>query len=258
MARSVNVVWYTSVMRFFHFPTGLTPLRVFGYSIFLIIFFILGFFAWKTFGYYDAIRRGESNPFIDSYIGLSLTNALANTKVTSEDLTRLAATTSPTFGSASSTVTVVEFLDFSCPFSEASYGPLRETLEKYKDRIRVVYRDFPIAEIHPRAFAAALAARCAHEQGKYLAYHDRLFANQEQQEEADLLRYARAVGLNEAQFQSCYQSQKYASVIQTDIQDGLRAGVQGTPTFFFNGIKVPGTLNTQLLDLLIQRFLKLR
>lgn len=244
-------------MRFFHRPAGLTPLRAFGYSVFLLVFLFVCFFAWKTFSYYGAIKRGDSNPLIDTYIGLSLTNALANTQVTPQDLERLAAATSPTFGSSSSTVTIVEFLDFSCPFSEASYGPLREVKQKYQDRIRVVYRDFPISEIHPRAFAAALAARCAHEQGKYLAYHDRLFANQENHEDADLLRYARAVGLNEAQFQSCYQSQKYASVVQADIQAGLQAGVQGTPTFFFNGIKVPGTLNSQLLELLVQRFLKL-
>lgn len=244
-------------MRFFHRPAGLTPLRTFGYAIFLVGFLVLGFFVWKTFSYYSAIKRGDSNPLIDTYIGLSLTNAMANTRVTPQDLERLAAPTAPTFGASSSTVTIVEFLDFSCPFSEASYGPLREVMQTYQDHIRVVYRDFPVAEIHPRAFAAALAARCAHEQGKYLAYHDRLFANQERHEDGDLLRYARAVGLNEAQFQSCYQSQKYAPVIQQDVQDGLRAGVQGTPTFFFNGIKVPGTLNTQLLDLLIKRFLKI-
>ena len=244
-------------MRFFHPRIRLTPFKVFGYTLFLLVFLVLGFFAYKTFNYYSAIRRGDSNPLIDTYVGLSLTNALANTKVTAGDLARLAPATAPTFGPASSTVTIVEFLDFGCPFSEASYGPLREMEQKYQDRIRVVYRDFPITELHPRAFAASLAARCAHEQGKYLAYHDRLFANQEQLEDTDLLRYARAVGLNEDQFQGCYQSQKYASVIQADIQDGLQAGVQGTPTFFFNGIKVPGTLNNKLLELLIQRFLKL-
>lgn len=244
-------------MRFFHPQIRLTPLKVFGYTLFLLVFLVLGFFAFKTFSYYGAIKRGDSNPLIDTYVGLSLTNAIANTQVSAGDLIRLAPATAPTFGPASSTVTIVEFLDFGCPFSEASYGPLREMEQKYQDRIRVVYRDFPITELHPRAFAAALAARCAHEQGKYLAYHDRLFANQEQHEDADLLRYARAVGLNEDQFQGCYQSQKYASVIRADIQDGLQAGVQGTPTFFFNGIKVPGTLNSQLFELLIQRFLKL-
>jgi protein-disulfide isomerase len=244
-------------MLFFHKPTGLTPIRLLGYVIFFVTFLILGFFAWKTYTYYSAIKRGDSNPLIDTYIGLSLTNALANTEVTPQDLERLAAATSPSFGPATSTLTIVEFLDFSCPFSEASYGPLREVMQKYQDRVRIVYRDFPINEIHPRAFAASLAARCAHEQGKYLAYHDRLFANQDRHEDEDLFRYAKAIGLNEAQFKGCYESQKYTPVIRTDIQDGLRAGVQGTPTFFFNGIKVPGTLNAQLFELLIQRFLKL-
>ena len=244
-------------MSFFHKPTGLTPLRVFGYGIFLLIFLVLSLFAWKTFTYYAAIKRGDSNPLIDTYIGLSLTNALANTEVTSEDLARLAATTAPTFGAATSTLTIVQFLDFSCPFSEASYGPIREMTQKYQNQVRIVYRDFPIGEVHPRAFPAALAARCAHEQGKYLAYYDRLFANQEHHEDEDFYRYAKVLGLEEAQFKSCYTSQKYASVIQADIQDGLRAGVQGTPTFFFNGIRVPGTLNNQLIELLIQRFLKM-
>ena len=234
---------------------GRSAWRTVGYVVFLLIFVVLALFAWRTFGYYRAIKSGKSNPLIDTYAGLSLTSAIANSSVSAADLARLAPPTSPTFGAPSSTLTIVEFLDFGCPFCEASYGAVREISQKYQDRVRIVYRDFPVVELHPRAFQAALAARCAHEQGKYLPYHDKLFANQTRHEDEDLFRYAKEVGADEPRFKTCYESQKYASVIQTDTQDGLNAGVQGTPTFFFNGVPVPGMINAELMELFIQRFL---
>ncbi len=242
-------------MSFFHKPTGLHAGRMVGYGVFLAIFALLAIFAWKTYSYYAAIKRGDTNPLVDTYLGLSLTHALANTNVTPDDLARLAPATAPTFGSASSSLTIVEFLDFGCPFCQASHGAMREMMQSYGGRVRFVFRDFPVVELHPRAFADALAVRCAHEQGKYLAYHDKLFADQEHHEDVDLYRYAQEIGLNEPQFKSCLQSQKYSSVIQTDIQDGLQAGVQGTPTFFFNGVRIPGVLEAQIIEPLIKRFL---
>jgi len=125
---------------------------------------------------------------------------------------------------------------------------MREVLEKYEGKVRLVYRDFPLTQIHPQALPAALAAECAHEQGKFWEYHDLLFANQAQLDEASLKDYAAQAGLDTASFDECLSSQKYMQEVEKDYTDGASYGVQGTPAFFVNGVLISGAVPLDVFE----------
>jgi protein-disulfide isomerase len=216
---------------------------------------IIGWFGYYLIRYYRAIRSGDSNPLLDQRLEASLSSAMANQKVTEEDLLRLQPTSAPALGNPAAKLVIVEFLDFGCPYCRDSFPAVRELIQRYQDQIYFIARDFPVDSLHPRATAAALAARCAHEQGLYWPYHDKLFATQDQQQDEDLRRYAQEVGLNVPSFDQCYKEKRYQDRIQGEIADGLRAGVEGTPTFFFNGIRIQGALDGKTLEFLIKKFL---
>jgi protein-disulfide isomerase len=139
-------------------------------------------------------------------------------------------------GSRSAPITIVEFSDFSCPFSRQVDSSLKELLVQYQGKVRLAYRDFPLRVIHPGAESLAEAARCASEQGRFWEYHDLLFANPD----TDLRENAAQLQLDKMQFESCLSSGKYKPLIDEDIEDGLRSGVSGTPSFFVNGIYLAG------------------
>lgn len=130
---------------------------------------------------------------------------------------------------------------------------MREVVEKYGDKVRLVYRDLPLTSIHANALSAALAAECAHEQGKFWEYHDLLFANQAQLDEASLKNYAAQVGLDAAAFEECLSSQKYLDEVRNDYSDGASYGVQGTPAFFVNGVQVSGAQPLEVFSQIIDQ-----
>jgi protein-disulfide isomerase len=141
----------------------------------------------------------------------------------------------PMRGQATSKVTIVEFTDYQCPFCRRHVDSVLPQLAKeYIEggKVRYFLRDFPLASIHPRASKAAQAALCAGDQGKYWEMHETLFANQRKLGDADLLGYGKQLGLEEAAFKKCLDDSKYEQKIQTDVADGAKAGVSGTPSFF--------------------------
>lgn len=147
----------------------------------------------------------------------------------------------PIMGPEDAPVTIVEFSDFQCPYCQRSADEvLPLVFEEYGDQVRLVYRDFPLTQIHPQALPAALAAECADDQDKFWEYHDLLFANQNALDDASLKAYAAEVGLDEAAFDQCYSSQEHLDEVRTDYQDGLTYGVSGTPAFFVNGLRIVG------------------
>ncbi len=107
--------------------------------------------------------------------------------------------------------------------------------ETYQDQVKIVFKDYPLTNIHPHAQKAAEAARCAGEQGKYWEYHDILFANHAALAPELLKKYAADLQLDAAQFAACLDSDKYASAVNKDLAEGTRVGVSGTPAFFING-----------------------
>ena len=154
---------------------------------------------------------------------------------------------SPMKGNQNAPVTIVEFSDFQCPFCGRFFSQtLPQVEQNYIDsgKVRFVYRDFPLPSIHANAVAAALAAQCANEQGKFWQYHDILFQNQPQWEELDSVnatgtfeQYAIQLGLNSANFNACLDSEKYLKTLQKNFQDGTSYSVSGTPTFFIGNDK---------------------
>jgi protein-disulfide isomerase len=155
-------------------------------------------------------------------------------------------------GNPKAKVMIVEFADFQCPYCGAVQATLQSVLAKYPDTVALAYRDMPLSKIHPRARPAAEAARCAGEQGKFWEYHDLLFADQSNLDQDGLMDKARTLKLNEQQFESCLSSEKFKAQIQQDSQDGMRAGVSGTPGFFINGIFLSGSQPESAFENLVQ------
>ena len=146
----------------------------------------------------------------------------------------------PSLGPADAPITLVEFADFQCPYcrqwEQQTYKPL---LEAYPGKIRFVYRDFPLTQIHPNAMPAAEAAQCANEQGKFWDFHDKLFGGENLGDDV-YRQYAQDLGLDVTKFSDCVTSHKYAKNIQADSDFASNLGINSTPTFFVNGLAIVG------------------
>ncbi len=147
-------------------------------------------------------------------------------------------------GQRDAQVALIEFSDYQCPFCARHFS---HTFPRIEDdyvktgKVKYVFRDFPIQSIHPQAIKAHEAARCAGGQGKYWEMHDRLFANRNAQAPKDLSHHAKAIGIDQAEFDRCLDSGKYLLKVREDISEGEKAGVKGTPTFFL-GVAEPNDL----------------
>ncbi len=122
-------------------------------------------------------------------------------------------------------------------------------MNEYADDVLFVYRDFPVADLHPDAEKAAEAGECANDQDKFWAMHDKLFENQNALSVADLKNYAVQVGLNTDTFNSCLDSGINAIEVAKDLQDGVELGKNlptlGTPLFIINGYPIPGVITDE-------------
>ena len=143
-------------------------------------------------------------------------------------------------GPANAAVTIVEYSDFQCPFCQRVAPTLKQVREKYGDRVRIVWKDFPLTSIHPQAFKAAEAGQCAREQGKFWEYHDRLFSNQQALQPEFLKKYAADAGLDAAKFNACLDTAKFSDRVQEQMGIGTSLGVQSTPALFINGRLIAG------------------
>lgn len=142
-------------------------------------------------------------------------------------------------GSANPKITIVEFGDFACSQCQESFPTIREIGEKYKNDVKIIFRDYPV--ISENSASLALAARCAGEQGLFWPMYDKLFLNQDTSA-SQINEMAVQVGANLTNFKNCINSQKYMPNIQKDFEDGQELGIAGTPTWFINGIMVEGNI----------------
>ena len=137
-------------------------------------------------------------------------------------------------------VTLVEYGDYECPSCGEAYPIVKEIQARLGRQLRFVFRNFPLAAPHPHAERAAEAAETAGAQGQFWAMHDVLFENQDALDDEDLVQAAAALGLDEPRFEKELAGRVYAGRVREDFLGGVRSGVNGTPTFFINGVRHDG------------------
>jgi protein-disulfide isomerase len=172
----------------------------------------------------------------------------------------------PVLGSPNAKVLMIEFGDYQCPSCRMFWKDVEPRIKKeYIDtgKVKLVFRDFPIVQIHPEALLAAMAVDCSADQNKYWEYHDKVFREQYNKGDdlvrfkaADLKKWAKDIGLDSAKFDQCLDSEKYKNEVLKDKADGDAVSVQGTPTFFINGHVIGGAQAYPAFKTLIDSLLK--
>ena len=150
-------------------------------------------------------------------------------------------------GPADAPLTLVQYGDYECPYTRRSLPIVAELQRRLGDRLRFIYRNFPLTQIHPHALHAAEAAEAADAQGRFWPMHDELFAHQHALEDAQLRDHARAVGLDTERFAHDMAAHAHLDRIRADVAGGRESGVQGTPTFFVNGVRHEGSYDVDPL-----------
>jgi protein-disulfide isomerase len=150
-------------------------------------------------------------------------------------------------GPKTAKVTLVEYGDYQCPSCLQAYPIMIDIQEHLGDKMRLVFRNFPLTTVHPNAQHAAEAAEAAGVQGKFWEMHDCLYEHQARLADGDLLEYAGDIGLDTARFKRDLETHTFAGRVREDFQSGVRSGVNRTPTFFINGLRHDGPWDLETL-----------
>jgi protein-disulfide isomerase len=142
-------------------------------------------------------------------------------------------------------LTLVEYGDYECPACGMAYPGVKAVQENLGDRLRFVFRNFPLTQVHPHAEHAAEAAEAAGASGLFWPMHDVLFENQDALEDEDIAGYAAELGLDAAHMLSQIAAGAYARRVREDFMSGVKSGVNGTPTFFMNDLRYDGGFDSQ-------------
>ncbi|MEN9723507.1 MAG: hypothetical protein RJB38_1493 [Pseudomonadota bacterium] len=173
--------------------------------------------------------------------------------------------TLPSIGSSQAPITIVKFSDFQCPSCRMGAQSLHPVLKRYGDRVRFVYRNFPLDQkcnrlvqsaMHPAACELAKGAICSQAQGRFEAYYERVFQNQATLKPGAALLIAQELNLDGPEFEKCLSDSATTDRVLQDIEEGINLQVESTPTFFVNGRRVSGALPPQGWNLLIEELLK--
>lgn len=222
----------------------------------LFILVLLGvlIFAWRVLSFYQRIQNGTIDPGTYGITRPSTDAALRAFAAQASGSGVLATGDDPQLGSDAAAVTVVEFADFGCPYSRAESFVVRALAQQFPDDVRIIYRDFPLEDLHPGAEVAAQVGTCAAAQGKFWEYHDAIFDAQGDITAENIAVIAEEIGLNKAALASCLHDAGTKAEMEQDLGDGYNAGVQGTPTFFVNGEKIEGAIPFDLFVKIIAAF----
>ncbi len=144
-------------------------------------------------------------------------------------------------GLATAPITLVEYGDYQCPYCGQAFPIVERLAKDLGDRLRVVFRNLPLVQVHPRAQAAAEEAEAAEMQGKFWQMHDTLFQNQDDLSDSALEHYAREIGLDLGQLAEDLASERPRRRVDADLEGAIRSGANGTPTFYVNGLRYDGS-----------------
>jgi len=228
-----------------------------GKFILKIIIAILGIglaaFLALAGNYYFRIKTGKVSSLQFTKSSITVSN------VSKLDANKIMSSKAPYFGAASPELTVVMFGNFSCPYSQKSSTIFRETMIKYKDKAKFVYRDYPMDDIYPGSSYQALAGKCADEQNKFWAFYDKIY----RAPKSDEKNIAAQIGLDISKFTDCLDKTKYYNDIKNDLTDGFNNGIRGTPTFFFikkgyenEPLKIEGAMTKEIFEKMMEGLLK--
>ena len=156
-------------------------------------------------------------------------------------------------GPADAPVTLVEYGDYQCPYCGAAYPIVKELQDRMGDRLRFVFRNFPITTSHPHAEQAAEAAEAASSQGRFWEMHDLLYENQRRLDDHGLHAYAEQLGLDVDLFDKELAEHVHAPRVREDFMSGVRSGVNGTPSFYVNGTRHDDSYDLETLLAALER-----
>lgn len=149
---------------------------------------------------------------------------------------------SPSKGSVNAPITIIEFADFQCPYCATAQPALNAILSQYKGKVRFVFKNYPLEQLHPEAIPAAIVAECAGKQGKYWEMHDGLFENHRNLGEETYKKLAKNINLNLDTFNNCRKDTNIHNKIKADSEYAQSLGINATPAFYINGTQIMGAL----------------
>jgi protein-disulfide isomerase len=160
-----------------------------------------------------------------------------------ENWARLIREHDATLGRNDAPVVLVEYSDFQCPYCKTfTDGTRRQIAAKYGDKVRMVFKHYPLEQAHPQAMTAAIAAQCARREGKFWEVHDRFFSQPNALDVASVIAVGKSLGLSD-RYAECVTNQETKAEIEQDVQDAMEVGVQGTPTLMVNGKFLVGAVS---------------
>lgn len=215
-------------------------------AILLPVFFLLGLLV----GYLTWGRE------VEPVIAESPTQVPAENEVIAQEPTRyevIINENDPIFGPEDAPITIIEFSDYECPYCRRHFlETAKPLLEKYSGQIRLIFKDFPLTNIHGNAVPAAAAALCSQEQDAYWDFHDLLFENSLGLSEESYLAYAEYLGLDIEAFSTCVTEERYVDTVNANLDYAVSLGVRSTPTFFINGIPLVGAQPYEVFEQIIE------
>lgn len=204
------------------------------------------FFLILSVRYYWEIKQGRGQILFDDIYG-GFSGEAGSGGVGSVERNKVESIDDPFLGNPDANVVVVEFVDFKCPNCQAALPIMKQVLQKYGNKFKLIIRDFPVESTHPNAGQLAEIANCASQQGLYWIVYDWFFAHQTELgakilTDGEIKIVAEKIGLDYGKLTTCLRQNTIKTEVNRDYVDGYTAGVRGTPTFFVNGEKVEGVV----------------
>jgi len=202
----------------------------------------------------DSIRKGKSETLAVADAKASKYGHRAEPKLL-DDPVAIPTLGAPVTGAANARVTLVEFSDFQCPYCWKAVEKINAVLKQYPNDVRLIFKQFPL-DSHSQAQISAQAALAAQQQGKFWQLHDKMFANHSGLSRKAIVEWAGGLGLDMKRFMADLDSEAVKKTVATDVADGEKAGVEGTPTVFINGQRYNGDLDLAAIKPIIEAELK--